>query len=478
MMKDTGMMKKIWSYLSIFIIGVLIGMIILLVWDRNHDKKGLETTADSQIEYDAEQSEQPQNTTAGNDSLETGTETESDATPAEDKSAEAETPAEDEQAEATVSVQGNYTEWNSGSVYNGGDEVVFNNKIYKAKWWTQNEEPGTSDVWEDTLATPTVIEPSEEDDGDIKIVNTDVIADEDFKAVVYYPSWKEGQTGKIKYDIVTHVNYAFAIPQSDGTLRELEASGTAKKIIEEAHANGRKVLLAVGGWSYNDTPLEPTFMSATETTEKVQKFGDAIVDMCNQYGFDGIDIDWEHPRVDGTSSKQYESLMLYLADKLHAQDKLLTSAVLSGVTPDGNVYYDSAAHTDAVLNAVDWINIMAYDGGDGERHSSYDFAVNSGNYWLKTRGMDKSKVVLGVPFYGRPSWAAYADILAADGNAYAKDIADINGMEAHYNGVKTMQAKTSYAVANFGGIMVWEITQDTTDKEHSLLEAIGEIIYK
>ena len=30
----------------------------------------------------------------------------------------------------------------------------------------------------------------------------------------------------------------------------------------------------------------------------------------------------------------------------------------------------------AVLNAVDFINVMAYDGGDGERHSSYQFAVH------------------------------------------------------------------------------------------------------
>lgn len=68
--------------------------------------------------------------------------------------------------------------------------------------------------------------------------------------------------------------------------------------------------------------------------------------------------------------------MLALFERLHAQGKLLTAAVLSRVTADGNIYYDAAAQTNAVLNAVDFINVMAYDGGDGERHSSYQFAVN------------------------------------------------------------------------------------------------------
>ena len=91
-------------------------------------------------------------------------------------------------------------------------------------------------------------------------------------------------------------------------------------------------------------------------------------------------------------------LMLYLADKLHDEKKASTSAVLSGATADGNVYYDAAAHSDAVLKAVDRIHVMAYDGGDGERHSPYDFSVNSIEYWTDTRNVDPNKVILGVPF--------------------------------------------------------------------------------
>ncbi|WP_435106559.1 glycoside hydrolase family 19 protein [Nocardiopsis synnemataformans] len=39
--------------------------------------------------------------------------------------------------------------WSSSAVYTGGGQVSYNGRNYTAKWWTQNERPGTSDVWAD-----------------------------------------------------------------------------------------------------------------------------------------------------------------------------------------------------------------------------------------------------------------------------------------------------------------------------------------
>lgn len=300
--------------------------------------------------------------------------------------------------------------------------------------------------------------------------------DKGFKVVGYYPSWEPDNTDKIRYDIVTHVNYAFAIPTADGELLPLENEETAKKIIEEAHAADRKVLLAVGGWSYQDVPLESTFVEATETAEKRTSLVNAIVDMCEKYGFDGIDMDWEHPRADGKVDVQYEAFMLELAESLHGRGKLLTSAVISGVMSNGMIYYDAAAHTDAVLEAVDWINVMAYDGGDGQAHSTYEFATSSAAYWVKYRNMPGEKVVLGVPFYGRPTWATYETLLAEDVEAAGKDTTVYNGFTVWYNGQDTIRRKTEFAMENLGGIMIWELSQDTRDREKSLLTVIGETI--
>lgn len=374
--------------------------------------------------------------------------------------------------------------WDKTSVYLGGTKVTYQGKLYEAKWWTQGELPPSSDVWKylsdleessaETSAVPNEnqTDTSEED----FVVSKPAVKSDEFKVVAYYPSWKVNGLDKVRFDIVTHAIYAFAIPNADGTLRPLENPDTAKALIKKAHKNGAKVLIAVGGWSYNDVPLEPTFKEATSTTEKIYKLGDAILNLCEEYGFDGVDMDWEHPRVDDTSKSQYEKLMLYLGGKLHKKGKILTSAVLSGATPDGGVYYDAAAHSDKVLETVDWIHVMAYDGGDGERHSSYKFAKDCGKYWHTTRKMPSSKVVLGVPFYARPSWMSYEDILSINSDAGSADHSDVYGMDAYYNGINTIQKKTKYALEQLGGVMIWEITQDTTDKNKSLLCAIGKVI--
>ena len=51
-------------------------------------------------------------------------------------------------------------------------------------------------------------------------------------------------------------------------------------------------------------------MEATAHRAGVERLADSILAMCEAYGFDGVDMDWEHPRVDGTSARQYEALMV------------------------------------------------------------------------------------------------------------------------------------------------------------------------
>ena len=41
-----------------------------------------------------------------------------------------------------------------------------------------------------------------------------------------------------------------------------------------------------------------------------------------------------------------------------------------------------------------------------------------------------------------------------------------------------MKKKAQYAKENLGGIMVWELTQDSNDEKTSLMSAISEVLEK
>jgi hypothetical protein len=125
----------------------------------------------------------------------------------------------------------------------------------------------------------------------------------------------------------------------------------------------------------------------------------------------------------------------------------------------------------AVFSVVDWLNIMAYDGGTP--HANYDWSIASVNFW-KSRGLPANKAVLGVPFYSRPGYVTYAQLVALDPANANRDCTTVNGVQECYNGLPTIRRKTQWAMANAGGIMNWELSQDTTGST-SLVSAMYEV---
>lgn len=284
-----------------------------------------------------------------------------------------------------------------------------------------------------------------------------------FKAVAYYPNWYGDITSSIQWDKLTTVIYSFALPNASGVLDSVEGSANViNSLIKAAHNSGTKVEMAVGGWSYSDGSLcQYAFEKATNTDAKCRSLANSILSVVDKYGFDGVDIDWEYPTA--SSANQFTSFMRYLREGLTQRGLTLSSAVAAT---------SGTYQTDEVLNMVDWINVMAYDGDGGAGHSPYSLLTNSFNYWNSTRKVDASKIVLGVPFYERPNWASYADVVANNSaNAY-KDSAVINGTTVYYNGLDTMAKKATFAAQNAGGIMIWEISQDSKNATYSLLNQI------
>jgi chitinase len=277
-----------------------------------------------------------------------------------------------------------------------------------------------------------------------------------FKVVGYTPSWGNN-ISTIQYNKLTHINYAFVLPNANGSLQGVDGTKLSS-LVSDAHASNVKVLIAVGGWNDgDDSAFETLAANSTSRDNLVNN----LVNLVNQYGLDGVDIDWEYPN-DGSSATNFSTLMSQLSTAMHSRGKLLTAAV---VATGGSSILNS------VFGYVDYLNLMAYDGG-GSNHSTYDYAVQSLNYWTG-RGLPASKAVIGVPFYGRSSseYVSYSDILARGGNPNADFF---NGIG--YNGIPTIKSKTNLAFdRSAGGIMIWELSQDVNN-QNSLLTAINEVV--
>jgi chitinase len=279
-----------------------------------------------------------------------------------------------------------------------------------------------------------------------------------FKVIGYAPSWAQTT---IQYSKLTHINYAFALPQYGGRLKAVDNPAYLQSIVSNAHANGVKVFIAIGGWSDNGTVLEPIFESiGGDAGSRSNLVNDALY-IVNTYNLDGVDIDWEYP-TPGNSSNNYTTLISQLSGALRGIGKGLSIAVAADS-------YSASGIGSSVFQYVDHVNIMAYDDVNSANHSTYQYAVDGLNLFLG-KGCPASKCIIGVPFYARPSWNSYATLLAegADPNS------DFFGSDG-YNGIPTIKQKTQLALNQAGGIMMWELAMDAQGP-NSLLSAINDVV--
>lgn len=365
----------------------------------------------------------------------------------------------------------------------------------------------------------------------------------DRKIVAYYTAWstygRNYQVAEIPAEKVTHINYAFAnIANGECVLGDSYADidkafagdtwdqgalrGNFNQLQKLRESQPRlKTLISIGGWTWSKN-----FSAAAATPQSRDAFVTSCVDFMKQYRFDGIDIDWEYPVSGGlypgvaADKENYTALLADFRDALDAEERAdgrdyyLTIAAPAGPTTIPNL---EAGKMDSSL---DWMNLMSYDfhgswdpitGHNapltvGPKDTATGFSVSDAVDAYLATGFPASKLVLGVPFYGRgwegaPATDAglYQPARGASVGTWEKGVFDYHDIVANYlptmtrywdeaaqvpylydparglwityDDPQSMKAKTDFIKERgLGGAMFWELSNDRT---YQLLDTLS-----
>ncbi|MHC1723705.1 MAG: glycosyl hydrolase family 18 protein [Aminipila sp.] len=297
-----------------------------------------------------------------------------------------------------------------------------------------------------------------------------------FKVIGYYcGEWFDVPVEKLQSEKLTHIMYGFLIPTEDGTCKPFQEPEELKLLIEKCHSTGTKVYVSVGGYrDKSGTPLFPVFEKIAADDNLRKTFVDNVTTVVQQYGFDGVEIDWEYPKY--STSANYEKTIMQLSERLKPMGKGLSTALPGTGSTDGKKVWEALEGvTDKTLECFDFINLMCYDLQTDPNHSPIWYANTTINYWKTFRNVPSEKLVLGMPLYARPSWQQYRFLVDMDkANAY-KDYVKTEPLESTYNGLNTLREKTIISLRKAGGVMLFDVNEDTYD-ETSVVSMIDDTL--
>ncbi len=279
------------------------------------------------------------------------------------------------------------------------------------------------------------------------------------EVVGYLPSYKIPTLEASQVRHLTDLVYFTLAPRDDGSLYQdiltPEKVDFLRKVKKEF---GTRILIGV-----TDHNRQGALATISKKPLLRHEFAVRLVAFLEAKGFDGADFDWEYPRTEDLDS--YAELL----DEIHRQFAPLGLRLSVAVSPTRPL-------TRAGYDAVDRVHAMIYD--DYGQHSTLE---NSAAHVqeMVDQGVSPSKLLLGVPFYGRgytnhgPAWSSAVSYKTLRQRYQLTPTQDtVSGY--YFNGKDTIRRKVEFAkAAGLSGVMVWEIGQDTSD-DSSLLGAITE----
>ncbi len=336
------------------------------------------------------------------------------------------------------------------------------------------------------------------------------------RIVGYYASWNSSNLpyNQVEYSNLSDIIVAFGTPDANGSIT-YNSGIPFPQLVSDAHAAGVKVLISLGGAGSG-----AAFSAATQDSALRATLISSMISFLQVNRYDGVDIDWETP----SNSAQTANLDSLIGEMREEFDKLDSSWLITMAVPASN-YGGGDFDFVYLINKVDWFNIMCYDFvGSWSTYSGFDSPLyqtpNDPNqagsdftaiaYWL-SRGtyyhnrqlvhvdIPKSKLVIGVPFYGDSFSAVgfyqrltnstvtntrYSDIInnLNTGWTYhwyepAREPYLMNSSNTQfitYEDTNSVRDKAEFAKRDsLGGIMIWELSQDVlSNGSQPLLEAI------
>lgn len=275
--------------------------------------------------------------------------------------------------------------------------------------------------------------------------------------VGYYSSWsiygRQFFVTEIDPTRLTHINYAFAnIGNGEVVLGDPWADtefpypgdswdefprGNFKQLNRLKTMNpALKTLISVGGWSWSSQ-----FSDVALTPASRETFANSCAAFVIQWGFDGVDLDWEYPDGGGQGGNierpEDADNFVLLCDRIrakmdsleviHSRQFLLTMAAGSTIS------HIQSLNWPALMNSLDFVNAMCYDFSGAWSSFTYfnaplfmDPANPYGEPAHTTLNTDGAidlfladgvlpgKLVVGMPFYGK----GFANVNDTDNGLY------------------------------------------------------------
>ncbi len=304
--------------------------------------------------------------------------------------------------------------------------------------------------------------------------------------VAYVTSWSDVIPDP---KFMTHINYAFGHVNETFNGVDISNPERLEQIVAlKKDAPKLNVLLSIGGWGsgrFSEMAADSLFrLSFARDCRRV----------VDQYGLDGIDIDWEYPTSDAAGisaspddTANFTKMMRDIRQAI-GTEKMLTLAT---------VHNANYINFHDILPYIDLVNTMSYDMGNPPYlHSGlYDSKNTNGNTTDASvrahiaAGVPPSMLVVGMPFYGRGkgpfhSFADYKKMKDLPGGyselwdeeAKVPYITDSLGqLVLGFENARSLKIKCDYVIDNgLRGAMYWEYSSD--DDNNTLRATVADNI--